>query len=93
MIMDLTIRGEASCTQCHKHFEGKLIIHLQEDLDGTFKTVPPLETNELQEEEIAIHYQYGPVIDGIDGTFTCPNCQAENDVRIEIPAEILDAPL
>ncbi len=91
--MDLTIRGEASCAQCHEHVEGKLIIHLQEDLDGTFKTVPPLETNELQEDEIAIQYEYGPIDDAINGTFVCPKCGTENDVRIEIPAEILDSPL
>lgn len=91
--MDLTIRGEASCTHCHQNFEGKMMIHLQEDLDGKRKTVPPLEENELQEEEIAIHYEYGTVNEAIEGTFICPNCQTENEVRIEIPAEVLDPPL
>jgi hypothetical protein len=52
--------------------------------------VPPLETNELAEDEIAIHYAYGEVKEAIEGTFVCPNCQTENEVRIEIPTELLD---
>ncbi|WP_313538301.1 hypothetical protein [Enterococcus sp.] len=89
--MDLTIRGEASCTHCNQNFEGKMMIHLQEDLDGQLHTIPPLEENELQEDEIAIHYAYGPVNEAIEGTFTCPNCQTENAVRIEIPVEVFDS--
>ena len=88
--MDLTIRGKASCTNCNENFDGKLVVHLQEDSEGQLTMVPPLETNELAEDEIAIHYAYGEVKEAIEGTFICPNCQTENEVRIEIPTELLD---
>lgn len=45
--MDITIRGKASCVNCKENYDGKLIVHLQEDVDGKLKTVPPLEENEL----------------------------------------------
>jgi len=90
MIMDLTNRGKASCTNCNENFDGKLVVHLQEDSEGQLTMVPPLETNELAEDEIAIHYAYGEVKEAIEGTFVCPNCQTENEVRIEIPTELLD---
>ena len=47
--MDLTIRGKASCTNCNENFDGKLVVHLQEDSEGQLTMVPPLETNELAE--------------------------------------------
>ncbi|MFR2835331.1 hypothetical protein, partial [Enterococcus sp.] len=87
--MDITIRGKASCVNCKENYDGKLIVHLQEDVDGKLKTVPPLEENELHSDEIAIHYDYGEVKDAIEGTFVCPACQTTNDVRIEIPQELL----
>ncbi|WP_034704195.1 hypothetical protein, partial [Enterococcus gallinarum] len=59
--MDITIRGKASCVNCKENYDGKLIVHLQEDVDGKLKTVPPLEENELHSDEIAIHYDYGEV--------------------------------
>lgn len=88
--MDITINGKVSCSSCQKNYDGKLVIHLHEDIEGNLRTVPPLTENELVKEEVEIAYEYGILKESIDGSFVCPSCGKHNDVKVEVPKEVIN---